>query len=249
MLPRNRCAAVCGRRFLPPLRLTRYTALKQIIIKSALSTLGIVAGCAVVVFAVLSFGFPGTLCGWCEQLGNYGFAVKYASLYYSYTDDIADLARCAEDSILSEKDGYITEYCTMLVDDEGFEEYCAERDEQFAQSAPLLEFSYRHYIYGAVAEALYRGGDAEAAVGFAVEALDPSFSREQFTFGGKADYSIESFPVNNALGSLSLYVIECDDAEVAQGILSVYENISPSLKDTEYFNTLSAALGGLADQA
>ena len=75
------------------------------------------AGCAVIVFAILSLGFPGTLCGWCEQLGNYGFAVRYASLYYSYTGDVADLARCAEDSILSENYGDITEYCAKLVHD------------------------------------------------------------------------------------------------------------------------------------
>ena len=75
--------------------------MRKIIIKSALVTLAVVVGCAVLVFAVLSLGFPRILCGWCEQLGNYGFAVRYASLYYSYTGDIADLGRCVDDSILA----------------------------------------------------------------------------------------------------------------------------------------------------
>lgn len=104
-----------------------------------------------IVFAILSLGFPGTLCGWCEQLGNYGFAVRYASLYYSYTCDVADLARCAEDSILSENDGDITEYCAKLVDDEEFESYCALRDEEINGSIAGdddfqdITFSYRQY--------------------------------------------------------------------------------------------------------
>ena len=221
----------------------RYTALRQIIIKSALATLGVVAGCAVVVFAILSFGFPGTLCGWCEQLGNYGFAVKYASLYYSYTDNISDLARCAEDSIFSENNGYITEYCTQLVDDDEFDEYCSLRDEEIAQGSPYIIFSYRHYIYGAVAEAEYLEGNTELALGFAVEALDPGFSRENFSADGKVNYAIQSFPVNNALGSLALTVIERGDKTAATDVLKVLANVNcASDEEQTYLDTLSGAL-------
>ena len=206
-------------------------ALKNIIIKSALTTLGIVAGCAVVVFAILSLGFPGTLCGWCEQLGNYGFAVKYASLYYSYTDDIADLARCADDSILAENDGYIIEYC-------------AERDSEIAESQPWISFSYRQYIYGAVSSAHYRGGDIQTALGFAIQSLDADFDRSSFASGG--DYSITEFPLNNALGSLSLRIAENSDASAAKTVLPVLSSVSCTQEsELLYLNTLISALSKL----
>lgn len=218
--------------------------LKQIIIKSALTTLGIVAGCAVVVFAILSVGFPGTLCGWCEQLGNYGFAVKYASLYYSYTEDIADLARCADDSILAENDGYIIEYCTKLVDEDGFAEYCVLRDEQISESQPWITFSYRQYIYGAVSSAHYREGDIQTALGFAVQSLDSDFDRNNFSADG--DYSITQFPINNALGSLSLRVAQNKDTAAAESVLSVLGNVTCSDEDEQrYLTTLINALGAL----
>ena len=219
-------------------------ALKNIIIKSALTTLGIVAGCAVVVFAILSLGFPGTLCGWCEQLGNYGFAVKYASLYYSYTDDIADLARCADDSILAENDGYIIEYCTGLVDRKEFTQYCAERDSEIAESQPWISFSYRQYIYGAVSSAHYSGGDIQTALGFAIQSLDADFDRSSFASGG--DYSITEFPLNNALGSLSLRIAENSDASAAKTVLPVLSSVSCTQEsELLYLNTLISALSKL----
>lgn len=213
--------------------------MKQIIIKSALATLGIVAGCAAIVFAVLSFGFPGTLCGWCEQLGNYGFAVKYASLCYSYTDDIADLARCAEDSVLSGKDGYIIEYCTMLVDDDDFDEYCSLRDEELAE---LPSFSYRQYIYGQAACAVYRGGDLELAIGYGAEALDGNLDRNAFS-GNISDIA---FPVNNALGTLALEVIGREDGSAAEQLYALLGGFSSSeAVEREYLDTLLGALAAL----
>ena len=213
--------------------------MRQIIIKSALATLGIVAGCAVIVFAVLSFGFPGTLCGWCEQLGNYGFAVKYASLNYSYSGDIADLARCAEDSVLSENDGYITEYCTQLIDCDGFDDYCALRDEQMKD---LPSFSYRQYIYGAAAGAVYHSGNLQLAIGYAAEALDAEISRESFS----GSLNLEEFPLNNALGYLALDVIEQKDGDAADELLIVLGGVSAaSAEEENYLGVLREALSAL----
>lgn len=211
------------------------------------------AGCAVVVFAILSLGFPGTLCGWCEQLGNYGFAVRYASLYYSYTGDVADLARCAEDSILSENDGDITEYCTKLVDDEEFASYCVVRDEDvngsIAGDDDFLDitFSYRQYVYGWLAGAHYRAGNAELALGCAIEALDSGFDRQAFSSDGNCSYTISEFPLNNALGSLSLSVIEKGDKKCGDMLLGVLESATASDEaEVLYLNTLKGALEAIS---
>ena len=215
--------------------------MKSIIIKSALAGLGIAVGCAIIVFAVLSLGFPGTLCGWCEQLGNYGFAVRYASLYYAYTDKIADLGRCADDSILAENDEYITEYCTLLVDHEEFNAYCELRDEEMAESQPLLGFSYRQYIYGAVSSAYYRQDSIDIAIGFAIEGIEPDFERTSYAEG--ASCSIQGFPVNNALGSLCLKVINAGDGDCAKSLLSVLSGVMPEGEVEEaYLQTLTNAL-------
>lgn len=214
--------------------------MKNIIIKSAFATLGVVAGCAVVIFAVLSFGFPSTLCGWSEQLGNYGFAVKYASLSFSYSGEIEDLARCAEDSILSENDGYIIEYCTQLADADGFDEYCALRDEEMQE---LPSFSYRQFIYGSAACAVYRGeGNIDLAIGYGAEALKDGENREEFS----GSLELSSFPINNAMGTLALEVIQRGDSAAAQKMTQALSGVSSGdAAEQKYLGTILSALSEL----
>lgn len=225
--------------------------MSKIIIKSALITLAVVAGCAVAVFGILSLGFPGTLCGWCEQLGNYGFAARYASLYYAYTGNIADLGRCVEDSILAGDDGYVIKYCPELVDHGEFADYCALRDENINGSISGNEgfsgvvFSYRQYTFGALASAYYREGETELALGTAVSALDADVVRGEFA---SVSYSgdIYGFPVNNALGSLALRVIENKDPVTGQSILDLLERVTAvGGEQTKYLDTLKSALSGV----
>lgn len=222
--------------------------MRKIIIKSALVTLAVVVGCTVLVFAVLSLGFPRILCGWCEQLGNYGFAVRYASLYYSYTGDIADLGRCVDDSILAESDGFIIEYASELVDKAEFGEYCELRDEEVNGSISDdenfdgISFSYRQYVFGSLASAYYRGGDDELAIGTAISALDADVDRNTFS---SSEYSgeITGFPVNNALGSLALRVIENGDGTAGEKMLGILDDVTAQ-SDAEvlYLATLANAL-------
>lgn len=225
--------------------------MKKIIIKSALITLAVVVGCALAVFAILSFGFPNTLCGWCEQLGNYGFAARYASLYYSYTDDVSALGRCVDDSILAEDDGFIIDYGSQLIEREDFSGYCAERDEEVNgnissdENFAGITFSYRQYVYGALSTAYYGAGDFNLALGTAVVSLDYGVDRTSFS---AEEYSgeIVGFPVNNALGLLSLRIIEAEDGVAADSVLRVFACVTPDGEaEEQYFNTLSGALSAL----
>ena len=68
----------------------------------------------VIAFSVVSFAFPQNMAEMFENLGNYSFAVSYASLRYKYTGDCYDLARCAEDSILARADDKIVRYAGEL---------------------------------------------------------------------------------------------------------------------------------------
>ena len=228
-------------------------SLGKIMIKSALVTLAVVVGCVVAIFAILSLGFPRTMCGWCEQFGNYGFAVRYASLYYSYTGNVEDLGRCVDDSILSESDGDIIEYADQLVDHAEFASYCVQRDEDINESISGEEsfdglvFSYRQYVFGALASSYYYTGEEELAVGTAVSALDPGVDRAAFS-PSAYNGDISGFPVNNALGSLALKVLNSRDSQTAAIVLDVFGDVTPeNMEEAEYLITLTAALQVLVE--
>lgn len=224
-------------------RIFRKFTLKKIIIKSALTTFGIVVGCAVVVFAILSFGFPATVAQWSYQLGNNGIAAKYAALYYSYTGETEDLATCALYAISSDKDSYIIEYCEELIDRDDFSAYCEEYD------ASHSGIDFRQYVYGRLARAYYFSGDLQSAIGTAVEALDTSFSREQYVLDGDYSYTISTFPVSNALGTLALSVINSEDGAAAGYLLEIMDCVDTAwLTDSQqtYFNTLQKYLQAIA---
>lgn len=225
--------------------------MKKIIIKSTLITIALVVGCVAVVFAVISFGFPNTICGWCEQLGNYGLAARYASLYYSYTDKVSALGRCVDDSILADDDEYLLNYGVQLIEREDFSDYCTERDDEINGSISSDEnfagitFSYRHYVYGALTSVYYEDGNLALAIGTAVASLDSGIDRTEFTV---SEYSgeIVGFPVNNALGTLSLQIIESVDSAAAEEVLKVFDYITPNGADeVQYYETLSNALSAL----
>ena len=225
------------------LQLYRKFTLKKIIIKSALTTFGIVVGFAVVVFVILSFGFPSTAASWSYQLGNNGIATKYAALYYSYTGETDDLATCTLYAISSDKDSYIIEYCEKLIDCDDFSEYCDEYDASYSG------VDFRQYIYGRLARSYYFTDDLQSAIGVAVEALDESFDREQFVLDGDFVCTISSFPVGNALGTLALSVINSEDGTAAAFLLEVLENVQTELLNAEqlnYFNTLQTYLKAIA---
>lgn len=226
----------------------RNFTLKKIIIKSAFITLGILAGCAVLVFAVLSLGFPSTVARWSYQLGNYGMATKYAALYYSYTGETEDLALCAEYSIISGKDSYIIKYCEKLIDRDDFAQYCAEYDAAITEAYPSLKYSYRQDIYGKLAQAYYSSGDMQSAIGTAVEAVAEDYDRKQYALGEELDCTITCFPVINAIGSLAL-IISSDDGDAANYLLQIFQKVQTDKLVSEqltYFTKLQTYLQNIA---
>lgn len=108
----------------------------------------------------------------CEKTGNYSFAVTCAELRYKYTKKTSDLARCAEDGILSKKDKLIVKYGEKLTAREDFLSLCESKDESF-----LSGYGYRHYICASLSAAQYRNGDFNKAVATASSAGSLSFSK------------------------------------------------------------------------
>jgi hypothetical protein len=143
-----------------------------------------------------------------EGIGNYSLAVKYTSLRYTYTGDKYDLARCVEDSILSEKDEYIVEYGEKLIALEDFDEVCAYKEEQYK-----IE-NYREYLYGKVASSLYGTGDLEGAITLA-----------------ENENGLTSFASGNPLMALAVRIITDHDKESASVMIEELEKVTPQNED------------------
>ncbi|MDE7330480.1 MAG: hypothetical protein K2N30_05295 [Clostridia bacterium] len=147
----------------------------KVIAKTALKTLLAAVIILCVAFGVASLGFPASMAGFFEKCGNYSFATGYASLSYTYSGKVDDLARCLNDSIMAGNDGNTVHFGNMLLDNGGFNGYCAENN------------GYRQFACGKIAAAKYRQGDKQNAL---------LVAKSAFTEGG--------FPVGNALVELMI---------------------------------------------
>lgn len=139
--------------------------MKNIILKAALITVGALAAAGILVFSLWMLIAPQSMATVSEKLGNYNFAVTCADLKYKYSDDSNDLARCAEDSILSGEDKLIIKYCEPLVDKTDFDAVCRSKNEQLARTDfGYWATDYSTYIRGSLAAAQYRSGDLDKAI-------------------------------------------------------------------------------------
>ena len=139
--------------------------MNKTILKTALITLGSLVVAGILIFSLWILIAPQSMATVSEKLGNYNFAVTCANLKYKYSDETEDLARCAEDSILSGEDKLIIKYCDPLVKCDNFDELCTKRNEKLADTLyGRYATSYKTYIIGNLAAAQYRLGDLQKAV-------------------------------------------------------------------------------------
>lgn len=143
--------------------------MKKLIAKSAGVAFACVALGALIVFSTWILCAPQTMATACERTGNYSFAVTCADLRFRYTKKTADLARCAEDGILSKNDKHIVKYCEKLIARNDYASLCEGKDADF------LLYGYNDYIRGSLAAAQYRGGNFDKAVETASGGTSQSF--------------------------------------------------------------------------
>lgn len=152
--------------------------MNKVILKSALITVAAVIVAALIVFSMWILCSPQTMATSCERTGNYSFAITCAEMRYNRTNDVNDLARCAEDGILSGKDEHIVKYCETLTLHEDFKTLCKEKDEALSGNGyGKYRLSYNGYISGHLAAAQYRTGDIGKAVKTAESGGVQSFSK------------------------------------------------------------------------
>ncbi|MCD8308024.1 MAG: hypothetical protein LUD51_07365 [Clostridia bacterium] len=168
---------------------------KNIVGKTILKTVIAVIIVIAIVYAVLSLLIPQHMATMYSNLGAYSAAARYASLRYTYTGNIEDLDTCATYAVLSGKDKNIITFCGELLENDEFDDYCSEKEESE---------DYRQYIYASISSSYYNTGDTESAVEYAETAL------------GSIDY----FPVNNAVGVLTVRIGEAKDGSTAAVLYS-----------------------------
>ena len=175
--------------------------MKKILTKAALITIAALIGAGILIFSLWILIFPKSMASFSEELGNYKFAVTCANLKYKYSGSTEDLARCAEDSILSGKDKLVIEYCGQLKEKDDFEALCIQRNEelkktQFGQHTT----GYKTYILGNLAVAQYRAGDLKEAVNTAELGEKECFTKlviEIILNGTEEDLkNIQTYPKN-----------------------------------------------------
>lgn len=201
--------------------------MKNVISKTALKAVLIVIIAAVLAFGVASLGFPQHMATFFEKTGNYKFATGYASLAYTYSGTYENLARCVDDSILSGDNSDIVNFASRMVDNDGFEEFCAARDEAIRESLENgglqanTDYSYKQYVTGNLACSRYALGDADGALETASAALEG-----------------EGFPPNNALAMLARRAVINGDNDMKIKLRKIIEEIEAAPDEAEYHDAV-----------
>ncbi|MGN0814351.1 MAG: hypothetical protein ACI4MH_03875 [Candidatus Coproplasma sp.] len=184
--------------------------MEKIIVKTAVKAALIIVGLLLAAFCVLNLAFPQHVATFTENIGNYTLAVKYASLRYTYTGDVYDLARCVEDSILSEKDEYILQYGEELIESENYAEVVDYKNSQVLSGV----MDYDSFLCGKVASSKYVLGDFDGALEIA-----------------KKSNGTQSFKKGNAVAALSVEVRAQRDVQAANKLLGALDGIIPSQEE------------------
>ena len=139
----------------------------KLIMKTALITLSVTFVLAISVFGIVSFSAPGAMMSFSASLGMESVSGDYAFAEY----ESSCLVRAAETAEKANALSSADERFTLLLKDEKFPAYCAEKDGESA--APV---SYKQYVYGLAAGVKYRLGDREGALRLALESAEEGAS-------------------------------------------------------------------------
>lgn len=131
----------------------------KLIAKTAGITLAAIVALALVLLGMFSWFAPGIMVTITENLGLEGACASYSISVYERSGEIDDLAVAVERCYNVGDYENAASYGSELLSDEGFDDYCAKRDNEIA-SDDIGDTD--QYLIGIVAESLYRLGDADS---------------------------------------------------------------------------------------
>lgn len=214
----------------------------KVFVKAIVNTLVGIFAVAVVTWAIITLAFPSALVTVTSNMGWTKVSAWYAASSYVRTRDLDDLAQAVDmsinvvatkkskiargESVTISDDDYqqIVKYGGMLLRQEGFEEFCTERDGEESLTAGTS----KNYYYTAMVEARYNTGYKKDALQLAVQALNET----------------GSFSSSGAMAVLSYLAIDASDADWCARIKTEMEN--SSVEHNEEYETILAALSAAA---
>ena len=191
--------------------------MKNIIIKTALITLGSVIALLVLAFGIASLAFPGNMAEICENMGNPKLAASYAERQYEYSGSTEDLYRCTRLYIQTGDRTNTIKYCEELVEKPDFKKYCGNNVQ---------------YVYGNYATALYLSDKKDESIAIAEKSVEDGFSIPN-AYATLALQAVETEDKDFGESLLSSF-------------LSKVEEPDPQNKDLyKYYNNITAILENL----
>jgi len=216
--------------------------MQKIFIKAIINTLVGIFAAAVITWAVVTLAFPSSLVTPTANMGWTKVSAWYAASSYVRTKDLDDLALAVDMSInvvatkkakiaqgenvtISEDDyKQVVKYCSILVRQEGFEEFCKERDES-ASTEASTSAGAKDYYYTSLTEAYYNTGYKRESLARALIALQESSNGLDGT---------------NAMTLLVSQAVEAQDVEFCKLIRT--DLMNADAEKTEKYNSLIASL-------
>ena len=190
----------------------------KLIAKTAGITLAAIVALALVLLGMFSWFAPGIMVTITENLGLEGACASYSISVYERSGDIDDLAVAVERCYTVGDYENAASYGSKLLSDDGFEDYCARRDNEITSD---YIGDTDQYLIGIVAESLYRLGDADSK-SKALNLVSAAANNE--------------FRTNSAIVYLGTVAVEQGDAAFCSQILSrldgmqLDEDLYPGLK-------------------
>ena len=175
----------------------------KVILRAALSTVAAIFVLFALMTATLCFAFPHTMMKLTYDLGMDGASVGFASTAYGRSGSVYYIAYATEIAIEAEDDGKTVSCGKILVKDEDFSAYAADRN----KTAGKENGAYEQYLYGKICTAEYRMGEKTLALQDA----------KSFVAVG--------FPASNALVAVTLEAIKAGDEESVSTALSLLRGI------------------------
>lgn len=148
----------------------------KLVAKTALCTLSVLIGLALIVFGALSLAAPSAMLAFSDDLGMDKLSAAYSVAVYERTEEIEDLVEAVERNYNVSNYNECAKYGAKLLADSDFGRYCAARDQQTAGNDNIHK-SYSQYISGIVSTAQYYTGEEEAALNTAFSALGQTFPK------------------------------------------------------------------------
>ena len=147
----------------------------KLIAKTAGITLAAIVALALVLLGMFSWFAPGIMVTITENLGLEGACASYSISVYERSGDIDDLAVAVARCYNVGDYENAASYGSKLLSDEGFDDYCAKRDNEIA-SDDIGDTD--QYLIGIVAESLYRTNQKENALNLVCAAANNEFRQQ-----------------------------------------------------------------------